>query len=406
MKKFIFTFFLLQAALCSAAYDPIALFLTWQRSPETTMVVNWLTAMNRHDDRIEYRKTGETSWRVLTGSHQKMPEEAPYFIHTAELKSLTPGTEYEFRTGQDALIYKFLTMPDSNEESIRFVVGGDMYHDEIEYCRKTNREAAKTNPHFALVGGDIAYAAKRKSNLVPNWLHSFLERKQKIDRWMNWLIAWKEDMVTPDGHLIPLLPVIGNHDTTGRFNQTPSEAPFFYTLFPMPGEQGCNVLDFGNYMSIFMLDSSHTHPIEGDQTFWLWEEISKRALVPHKFAFYHVPAYPSVRSYSNEPSTEIRKHWVPLFETYGLTAAFEHHDHAYKRTYPIKQNQINPNGVLYFGDGAWGVKHPRRPKDREKRWYLARTASQRHFILAQVRGSTQEYKAISSDGILIDKVVN
>jgi hypothetical protein len=59
----------------------------------------------------------------------------------------------------------------------------------------------------------------------------------------------------------------------------------------------------------------------------------------------------------------IREHWCPLFDEYGVQLAFEHHDHAYKRTYPIRKGTVDPRGVVYLGDGAWGVTvRKRMPK--------------------------------------------
>lgn len=78
--------------------------------------------------------------------------------------------------------------------------------------------------------------------------------------------------------------------------------------------------------------------------------------IPHVFPVYHVPAFPSVRSFSNQTSAAIRRNWVPLFERFGIKVAFEHHDHAYKRTVPIREEAIDPErGIVYFGDGAWGA---------------------------------------------------
>jgi hypothetical protein len=80
-----------------------------------------------------------------------------------------------------------------------------------------------------------------------------------------------------------------------------------------------------------------------------------------------VPAYPSVRK--DEGTTlEIRQHWVPLFEKAGVSAAFEHHDHAYKRTHPLLGGKVQDapaKGVTYLGDGAWGasIRKVRPPAD-------------------------------------------
>ena len=87
-------------------------------------------------------------------------------------------------------------------------------------------------------------------------------------------------MVTPDGCLIPMLPAIGNHDVSGRFDQTPATSTVLLHPFPMPGPKVYNVLDFGNYMSILLLDSSHTHPVGGKQAGWLANTVEPCAGTP------------------------------------------------------------------------------------------------------------------------------
>lgn len=405
---FVLTWLLLVGtAVCHGQnYDPVAIYLTWQRSPESTMTVSWITSPDRKDDVIEFHAEGEVEWKRKSGAHIPMPADASHLIHTVELTNLQPEKNYFFRTGNDGVVYKFQTMPAILKGSVNFVVGGDMYHDNIELLRETNLAAAKTSPMFALVGGDIAYAADKKFSILPRWTHAWIDVivGQKADRWLEWLIAWKKDMVTPDGRLIPMLPVIGNHDTSGRFDQTPKNSPFFYALFAMPGQQGYNVLDFGNYMSIVLLDSGHTHPIGGKQTKWLSSTLAERRNVPHKFAIYHVPAYPSVRKISDDYCSEVRKNWVPIFEENGLTAAFEHHDHAYKRTYPIKGNQVNRDGVIYLGDGAWGIENPRRARHVAQKWYLANFASERHFLKVVICGDKRYAAAITPKGATIDEI--
>ena len=395
-------------------YDPIAVYLTWQRSPESTMTVQWITHSDRKKDTVEYQQVGENEWRKAKGSHQDLPGPYDYVVHCVELTELEPATDYRFRTGSDAVAYKFRTMPADPGAAITFVVGGDMYHDTLDLLENTNRAAAKTDPMFALVGGDICYAGDRMgimSESVQSWTDWMLGRltfmAERRKRWIEWLAAWKSQMVTSDGRLIPMVPTIGNHDVNGRFNKTPKDAEYFYMLFAMPGKRGYNVLDFGNYMSIFILDSDHTHPINGKQARWLKESLEDRWHIAHKFALYHVPAYPSVRKFEYKYSARIRKYWVPLFEQYGLTAAFEHHDHDYKRTFPISNGAIDPHGVLYLGDGAWGVEAPRKRKaTKPLPWYIAKIAPERHFIHVTIKGNTRRFTAISPDGYVIDETTS
>jgi hypothetical protein len=246
----------------------------------------------------------------------------------------------------------------------------------------TCRLAAKQDPLFAVIGGDIAYA-----NASP----------KLVKRWYRWLAGWKKHMVTSDGRLIPLLVAIGNHEVQGQYEQTPEQAPYFYSIFATSDQRAHYVLDFGRYMALIVLDSEHTHAIDGAQTEWLRRTLAERQDVPHVFAAYHIPAYPSVRNFGGRVGAKIREHWVPVFERFGVDVAFEHHDHAYKRTHPIRNNGIEREGVLYLGGGAWGVMP-------QENWYLAKTASTRHFILVKIDERNRSFLAIDGEGQIIDEV--
>lgn len=385
------------STLSAELFNPSVLYLTWQRNPESTMTITWITNQERPFDEVDYQKKGDNSWYIARGMHQQMPNGYPYYIHRVELTQLQPATEYFFRIGIDGVIFKFRTMSADLESPIRFVAGGDVYHDDIKSVGEINRQAAKTNPDFAIIGGDLAYSLTNMG-----FLQKFISRETP-HRWLTWLAGWKAEMVASDGRLIPLIPAIGNHETMGGEGQTPEQAKFFYALFTMPGKQGYNVLDFSDYLSLILLDSGHTHDIGGEQTRWLNTILSQRQQKLHKFALYHEGAYPSVRSPDGKIPRTIRKHWVPLFERYGLSAAFENHDHAYKRTFILKNGRIDSSGVLYLGDGCWGVKSPRIPK---KQKYIAESASTRHFILVTLDKESRRYTAIGPQGNIIDEFIH
>jgi acid phosphatase type 7 len=385
--------------------EPVSVYLTWQESPESTMTINWITPTGRKQKDLQYRQAGGEPWLAAKALVQPLPNATPYLLQRIELDGLKADTDYEFRLSERGVVYKFRTMPASLDKGgIRFAVGGDMYHDDLETLHATNKQAASMSPAFVLVGGDIAYASNKLFDFLPHWGNPLIDRLtgQKFDRWLEWLVAWTEDMVTPEGNLIPMLPAIGNHDVIGRYDQTPEQAPFFYTLFAMPGLPGYNVLDFGQYMSIFLLDSGHTNPVGGKQATWLATRLWERKNIPHKFALYHIPAYPSVHKMTEEVGTEIRKYWVPSFDSYHLTAAFENHEHAYKRTHPLLNGFMDPKGVVYIGDGGWGVRKARKPRRVNEKKFLAKTESSRHFLIVDVEQNKQTVRAIRDDGTEID----
>jgi len=322
----VFLLFLL-SSLLGDLYQPTAVYLTWKRDPSTTMHLSWVTLPDRESNDIEYRKLGDTDWLQDLGSSLKMPLGMPYLIHHLELTHLLPNTDYEFRPGSDASSYYFRTLPSDSNATFSFIVGGDLYCGTGKGFTKMNSVASSLNPQFVVLGGDIAYAHEK--------VVSRKEKDEKLKRWVEFLKIWTNEMVTPDGRLIPFLPAIGNHDVSGHFDQNPEKSPFFYALFPFPGSQGYQVLDIADTISLIILDSGHCHAVGGEQTEWLEQTLKSRGNIPHKLAIYHVPAYPGRRDINTPLSAVVRNHWVPIFDQFGLNVAFEHHDHTYKRTHPL-----------------------------------------------------------------------
>jgi len=397
-------------------FDPIGLMLTWQQDPTTTMAIDWYV-IDEGRTVLEYREMGADDW-----SNPVTAEAIPFpwserTIKRVELTGLNPGTYYEFRFGASSKVYNFRTMPADLSSPVRIAVGGDMMHRQ-DWMEKTNRQAMKYDPDFILIGGDLAYA----DGLHPDdQRHRNPQRERHTNQWYGFLEAYKNTLISEDYRVVPILASIGNHEVRGgyywRDERRPDDppfdgtdewrklvAPYYFSLFASPGLPGYGVIDFADYMSILLIDTDHANPIDGEQTEWLGQALSERQGVQHVFPVYHVPAYPSVRSYNDDTMVRVRENWVPLFEEYGLELVFEKHDHAYKRTHPIRNGQIDPGGIVYVGDGAWGTE-TRVIGDRQDydAWYIAEAASERHFILLTLHGTQRHMKMITSKGEVIDE---
>ena len=171
-------------------------------------------------------------------------------------------------------------------------------------------------------------------------------------------------------------------------------------FFAFPGQPGCGVIDFGDYLSILLLDSGHLNPIGRLQASWIDEVLARRAHVPHIFPTYHVPGFPTFRPLDDRSSAPIRQFWAPLFEKHRLPVVFENHDHNFKRTFPIKDGKKDPEGVTYLGDGAWGVFVVGLAK--EPRWFLEKAMPINHFFLAKLNGRKATFEAINFKNQVID----
>ena len=313
-----------------------------------------------------------------------------------ELTGLKPGTDYRFRAEGHGEEFGFRTMPATLTRPVRFAEGGDTRHEKAWMVR-TNRVAMAYDPDFVVWGGDFAYANGLESNLP---------------RWEEWFEANHEGLTGADNRVVPIMGAIGNHEVVGGYYTSHAEfkpvdewrariAPYFYQFFAFPGQPGYGALDFGDYLSFIVLDSGHTNPIAGAQTEWLEKALVERKGRPHVFPVYHVPAYPSQRSYDGQPTVQVRENWVPLFEKHGIEVAFEHHDHTYKRTHPIRGGKVSADGIVYIGDGAWGVKE--REGASKDAWYIKRFSSKRHAIIVTLDKDGRSFLMVDEDGKVIDE---
>lgn len=351
------------------------LFLTWDADPTTTMTVQWLTAESE-PSAIEWSTAGEEEWRRIATQVSPFGPSS-WFVSRARLQGLRPGHDYLVRRAGEDRRYRFRTAPET-ADGISFVAGGDA--GPYEATARVCRAAAKHRPLFALLGGDLAYANGREP-----------------ERWIRFLNIWHREMVTPNGRMIPIVVSIGNHEVDKRQDKSRSAAPYFFSLFHLFREQSYSALDFGSELSLILLDSGHVSPVIGEQREWLERTLRERLTRPHVFAIYHVPAYPSHRNSDGPTATLIQENWVPLFDRYGVDVAYENNDHTYKRTLRLTAGSPASAGVLYLGDGCWGVR-PRSAVRDDTDPKLARTFGDNHFILTELNPSEQRHQVYDDKG--------
>ena len=363
---------------------PEWVYATWIDDPTSTFAIRWNSFEG--DTELRYKKEGEEGWKsVLAENETLFPDKI--ILHNVQLTHLEPSTTYLFQIGNDKHVYTCKTL--SKElATLRFVIGGDVYR-SLSLMEDMHIEVAHLNPEFVVIGGDIAYTKPHKLTVK--------DKKKEADRWSTFFKIWGKYMIKSDGSLIPLMATLGNHDISS------GEDVYFSKFFRDEKAPSYQVLDIGEYLSLFLLDSGHRASIDGNQKIWLKENLEERTSIPNKIAVYHVSAYPSVYQYKGGTSKKIRQFWCPLFEEYGVQLAFENHNHAYKRTFRIKQEKIDPNGVLYLGDGAWGVpvRTPKKPKDL---WYLEKSAAINSVFLVSLDDQGYKIDAIDIDGDVFDQV--
>jgi hypothetical protein len=381
------------------AQDLTGLYLTWSHDPATTMTINWVDLYPKGTLQVFYRQLGsEGDWREVIASQKTLAPSAMErrFI---ELTGLLPDTTYEFGIGKRPEKpnegWRFRTMPaDLSKRPVRFVAGGDMMHTR-ELVDAMNKIAGALEPDFALLGGDLAYEDGVRATRIAEWLES-----------------WMRFSVGADRRLIPMVVAIGNHEVRGGYGgKIPDDAMYFYGLFTLPDDRSYYALDFGQYLSLIVLDSGHTQPFDGPQAQWLGTALAARPQQQYVFPVYHYPAYGTTKAPENGTPLDapraiaIRQHWVPHFETFGVTGVFENDHHNYKRTVPIRKHKRNDaNGIIYFGDGAWGVRTRDVPAPGTA-WWLERAEERNHLWCVDLTAEGKAtLRAIDAKGEVFDEI--
>ncbi|WP_291788148.1 metallophosphoesterase family protein [Cecembia sp.] len=394
-KNLTILFLLFSGYFAQAQEAPFAFYLTWNQDPTTSMVVDW-HANGLEPQTLKIRRKGTESWTDMESDVMPYPF-SERIVHRVALHGLRQDTAYEIMFPGKEEIYYFRTMPGNlNEKSLKIAIGGDSMHRK-EWFEKTNRMVTFFEPDFIIIGGDMAY----ENGLAEN-----------LGRIYDWFDAYSNSLVTADKRILPCVVAIGNHEVVGGYygrnpgyEQTNSFrkriAPYFYSLFAFPGQPGYNVLDFGSYLSLIILDTEHSNPIVGVQTEWLAKTLKERENVLHRIPIYHVPAFPSVRNYEGQTQTLVRENWVPIFEENGVRIAFENHDHAYKRTFPIRNLEVDQSGIIYVGDGSWGVAE-REIHEVDATWYLKKAQSVKAFTLLTLEGQQFSLISVDEEGKIID----
>ena len=250
-----------------------------------------------------------------------------------------------------------------------------------------NIQAARQDPMFAVIGGDLGY-----------------DNGKSVAISLAFLRNYSQHMVGRDGRLIPMVACIGNHEVDGGYNQPRGKAPFFYALFDgLYPETGFATLDFGDYLSLVLLDTGHTSPIGGAQADWLDKTLKSRAEHPNVFVVNHVPAYSSfrkmgTRATSRRGQPQALGAAVPEVPRAGRARASRPHlqaDPAAARRPAATTTAFSISATVPGGDSA--------PRRNPKSWRTSPPASRDyHLSLHRIQGKDRFHLALDERGRVMD----
>ena len=181
------------------------LFLTWQRDPTTTVTVQWVGPTKDAPNTVRVAtRDGNDTW--TTGKVVTKPfGNTDVKVHRCEFTGLTPGTEYLLQLDGSIQTCRFRTMPAKATDTFTWVSGGDC--GTGPHAIGTNLIAAKQEPYFAFIGGDLAYDNGTSAKAVVQFLQNY-----------------SKHMIDPKGRLIPMVSCLGNHEVRSGYKGKRTDA--------------------------------------------------------------------------------------------------------------------------------------------------------------------------------------
>ena len=408
--------------IVGAKEEPSQIHLTWATNDVYhTMAVSWWT-FGRGDSVVLYDTVsrggviGKYANRAKGVSHRVADFKGWY--HDVELTGLQPGTTYYFVCGSSggwSEEHKFRTIAEG--EPVSFILGGDSRRPYAAEEIKGSPTAISNWPH-ARNWVSTTMAGEDPDFVI--FIGDMVNSGNDQENWANWLEMVQERWVTPGGHMIPCVAVIGNHEM-GAYPDIESSYEYFTGIFALPGNELWYSLDFPD-LHVTVLCSSgacvatwwdeRTEWEATEQVEWLESDLAGSE-AEWKVVAFHIPYYSSFVTGTGYPSELYLKYWAPVIEdpAYGVDIVATGHVHNYMRSWPIHTTDIvevglEPNypwsgvgyravyelkeesseGVTYIVQGCWGA--PTDPYERgtdcDIRDLMAEAAARPCYTLAEL----------------------
>ncbi len=372
-----------------ASQRPDQVCLTWADDPRMSQAVQWRTDISVTDGWVAFReKEGAESEpsvveATLSRIEDRMLENDPV-VHrfTAHLEGLRPATSYVYRVGsREKDLWsewsEFRTAPDAAEPFVFLYMGDpqiglDFWGELLQSAYARHRDAA-----FHVISGDLV----NKGSYRNEWDMFFAGARGVFDR-------------------SPIVPTPGNHDYDKR--ETPG---MYLDMFALPQNGSKNIppelsysFEYGNALFI-SLDSNRSPSAQAE---WLEKQLAD-SKATWKFVTYHHPAFSPK---ANRDNPEIRRHWTPLFDRYGVDMALEGHDHAYMRTYPMKDGKradVPGEGTVHVVSVSGTKYYALEPRDCAEVAFADTSTYQ--VIAIATNPDRLTYRAYDKEGAILDELV-
>lgn len=329
-------------------------------------------------------------------------------IHIALIDGLSPDSSYNISVSYNGAVqanYTYITLPtDTNTRAITIAAGGDVGANQLH--QKMSSLIAKSSPDVIYVGGDLSY-----DNNIRHCYYiwdGFLKPLENIGHQI--------------GRLVPMIFSVGNHDVglndyARRETVIDEDGPLYFSWFaqstimsgtnksitPIKSRTPYQHHILGDTV-LLSLDTGYVAKMEGAQSQFI-ANISMQYPNHRKIAGYHKPLFSpcTIKMRNNTENFIGKTAFVKMFDQYNFTLALENHSHTFKRTKPLKNNKVDPQGTVYIGEGCWAIKPSVCEASDENGFMEVMDNSLNHFWILNVQKGQVVARAYNQQGGVIDQ---
>ena len=314
------------------------------------------------------------------------------FQYTAEIKNLSPNTEYEYRILDGEHCTEFSALKTSSDKKFKAIIFPDSQSADYNVWGDVAQSAFEKNPdaEFFVNVGDI------------------VDNGEDSSQWHAWM-----NKVEAQLKILPFVPVMGNHETYNR-NWKVREPVAYLNYFAVP-ENG--VENFSRRFYSFDFGAAHFVVLDSQweelgkeiievQKNWLREDLAKTSKT-WKIAFIHKDVLQyriNGRPERQEGFSDVGEIFMPEFENLNFDAVFTAHLHTYRNRGRLKNFQPDENGVLYILTGLSGdVRYSNLWINHALDKVIAPQPETDNFLTLEVDDKNFVVKCFLPNGTLIDE---
>jgi predicted phosphodiesterase len=316
------------------------------KDPQTTRNFTWYTSEAYKGGVLQYCEnnafSGFDKSNIITvnaQSHLTKTNADKRVTHKVQLSNLKAGTEYVYRVGTGKGEFSSKGIFKTAEQSLN----------SFNFIWITDNQGSNTSDNqFWKNTLDKALAKCPDAKFL---LHTgdMVSNGEDIKLWDLFADAVKEEFLN-----LPIVPVLGNHDTINN-NKTNPDAKNFSERFNIYKEKNSGAtagtvysFDYGD-AHIAVMNSQCGSWNYKKQADWLKRDMSETNKQWKIVAVHRGP-------YGLYSSDDVREAWAPVFDELGIDLVLKGHDHKYARSFPIKDNGVVEanQGTVYITGNTSG----------------------------------------------------